>query len=265
VAWLGVDLFVGGAECRSVGSIFDQMVRWYDDMCVEDVLDVAEDAGIPAHAWIAAADGHIGGRGTPLADELRFVLLVCDCVRAAALRNDWKYAMRRRALQRSCFRAWRMCLRVRREAAAEALRRRELATVAGGGGKRKRSKNRGKPGRARSAREGIQQRHEAEDARHRRLNVEAAARAAEKGRLSRVDAAPRLWRLWRLRSVWRTMVEVLALERALGEGSMDHGLLEAAREDAKTIAVEYCWTGDTLLMCNRTARLRAQPKQRHIF
>ena len=40
-------------------------------------------------------------------------------------------------------------------------------------------------------------------------------------------------------------MEVLALERALGEGSMDHGLLEAAREDAKTIAVEYCWTGDT--------------------
>ena len=29
---------------------------------------------------------------TPLADELRFVLLVCDCVRAAALRNDWKFA-----------------------------------------------------------------------------------------------------------------------------------------------------------------------------
>ena len=26
---------------------------------------------------------------------------------------------------------------------------------------------------------------------------------------------------------------------------MDHGLLEAAREDAKTIAVEYCWTGAT--------------------
>ena len=45
--------------------------------------------------------------------------------------------------------------------------------------------------------------------------------------------------------MWRAMVEVLALERALGGGSMDHGLLEAAREDAKTIAVEYCWTGDT--------------------
>eukprot|EP01046_Picozoa_sp_COSAG06_P070973 COSAG06_NODE_20091_length_809_cov_1.228169_1_plen_43_part_10 len=43
--------------------------------------------------------------------------------------------------------------------------------------------------------------------------MEATARAAEKGRLSRVDEAPRLWRLWRLRSVWRAMVEVLALER----------------------------------------------------
>jgi hypothetical protein len=46
-------------------------------------------------------------------------------------------------------------------------------------------------------------------------------------------------------SYYHTVVEVLALERALGEGSMDHGLLEATREDAKTIAVEYCWTGDT--------------------
>ena len=135
---------------RANGSIGHLLFR-----ALEDVLDVAEDAGIPAHAWIAAADGHIGGRGTPLADELRFVLLVCDCVRAAALRNDWQFAMRRHALQRSCFRAWRMCIRVQHEAAAEALRRRELATVAGGGGKRKRSKNRGKPGRARSAREGI--------------------------------------------------------------------------------------------------------------
>jgi nitroreductase len=73
--------------------------------------------------------------------------------------------------------------------------------------------------------------------------VEAAARLTEIGRLSRVDKAPRLWRLWRLRSVWRAMVEVLALERALGEGSLDRGLLDAAREDSKTIAVEYCWTG----------------------
>jgi hypothetical protein len=24
---------------------------------------------------------------------------------------------------------------------------------------------------------------------------------------------------------------------------MDRGLLDAAREDSKTIAVEYCWTG----------------------
>ena len=45
--------------------------------------------------------------------------------------------------------------------------------------------------------------------------------------------------------MWRAMVEVLALERALGEGSMDRGLLDAAREDSKTIAVEYCWTGAT--------------------
>eukprot|EP01046_Picozoa_sp_COSAG06_P042545 COSAG06_NODE_5435_length_3483_cov_2.515071_6_plen_112_part_01 len=111
-----------------------------------------------------------------------------------------------------------------------ALRRRELAQAGGagqaGGGKRKRSRRRGKHD-VRST----QERAEDEDARHRRLNVEAAARLTEIGRLSWVDKAPRLWRLWRLRSVWRAMVEVLALERALGEGSMDRGLLDAARED----------------------------------
>ena len=127
---------------------------------------------------------------------------------------------------------------------AVALRRRELAQAGGagqaGGGKRKRSRRRGKHD-VRST----QERAEDEDARHRRLNVEAAARLTEIGRLSRVDKAPRLWRLWRLWSVWRAMVEVLALERALGEGSMDRGLLDAAREDSKTIAVEYCWTGAT--------------------
>jgi hypothetical protein len=49
------------------------------------------------------------------------------CKKAAALRNDWMFAMRRRALQRSCFRAWVMCLRAQQEAAAVALHRRELA------------------------------------------------------------------------------------------------------------------------------------------
>ena len=57
------------------------------------------------------------------------------------------FAMHRRALQRSCFRAWVMCLRAQQEAAAVALHRRELARASGanqaGGGKRKRSRNGG--------------------------------------------------------------------------------------------------------------------------
>ena len=69
------------------------------------------------------------------------------CKKAAALRNDWMFAMRRRALQRSCFRAWVMCLRAQQEAAAVALHRRELARASGanqaGRGKRKRSRNGG--------------------------------------------------------------------------------------------------------------------------